>query len=404
MAYRGIIPGHFPTGELKRSRVMQITPDIWMIEGYISTNFFFKPPSCNCFILRDKDMVLLVDTGTYPFYREPILEILRMHRRDGAKRLVLMLTQGHFDHVANNDVILEAGYTDVRFLLPEVELSTIDMYHHWTGEYIELMEYYDPYRQMPIAFPTTVVNLASRVSTRLAQAIFSQSCKTLFKGINTMVDQAEILPSDSREKRIFGDVEVMGWEVGRFFAVHDATHSPGHLSFYDPQDKVFLTGDATLEINPAFFNSSVDRCIEAMAAYVKLAEQGYVEIATDAHRSSIWSQRLAEEMCYDALDRIQMVDLAMGREECVAFYQFFLDYYAALKDVVLGSLSRLGEATVPELVEEFGGSDNPYARFKTRLVFPRIPSRLDFLIANVLKEAEAPRRREGDRIVFSPSR
>ena len=101
-----------PDRELKQSRVMEIAPDIWMIEGYLSTNFFFKPPSCNCFILRDGDLVLLIDTGAYCHYRDKMLTILERYRRDGAKRLVLMLTQGHFDHVGNNDVIREAGYSE----------------------------------------------------------------------------------------------------------------------------------------------------------------------------------------------------------------------------------------------------------------------------------------------------
>jgi glyoxylase-like metal-dependent hydrolase (beta-lactamase superfamily II) len=401
MAYKGLIPGRHPTEEMKLSRVLEVSPDIAMIEGYISDNFLFKPPSCNCFVLRDEDMVLLVDTGTYPFYREPILDQLRKHRAEGAKRLILMLTQGHFDHVANNDIILEAGFDDVRFLLPQVEVRIIDLYHHWTGDFKAMLEYYNPYRQMPMAFPTAVINLTSRISTKLAQALLSQNCKMLFRGINTIADRAEILPLDSRVKKTFGDVEFMGWEGGRFFAVHDATHSPGHLSFYDPKDKVFLTGDATLEINPAFFDSSLYTCIEMMGEFKRFAEQGYVETATDAHRSSIWWERLSESFDQLPLDPIQGMDIARGREECVAFYSFFEDYYTALRDEVLGALSRLGEATVPEMVEEFEASSDPHARFKTVAAFPKVPSRVDVMIANVMKEAEIPRRKEGDRIIFS---
>jgi len=401
MAYRGLIPGRFPTGDLKLSRVLEVSPDITMIEGYISDDFFFKPPSCNCFVLRDEDMVLLVDTGTYPFYRETILDQLRKHKAEGAKRLVLMLTQGHFDHVANNDVILEAGYDDVRFLLPQVEVGIVDLYNHWTGDFKAMLDYYNPYRQMPMVFPTAVINLTSRLSTGLAQALMSRNCKMLFKGINTIADRAEILPPDSRVKKTYGDVEFMGWEVGRFFAVHDGTHSPGHLSFYDPKDKVFLTGDATLEINPAFFDSSLYTCIEMMGEFKRFAEQGYVETATDAHRSSIWALRLAESFQYEPLSPMQAVDMARGKDECAAFYAFFEDYYAALRDEVLGALSRLGEATVPELVEEFEASSEPHAQFKTVLAFPRIPSRVDVMVANVMKEAEIPRRREGDKIIFS---
>ena len=400
MAYKGIIAGRFPLQELKRSRVLEVTPDITMIEGYISDDFFFKPPSSNCFVLRDGETVLLVDTGTYPFYRDAMLEVLRKHRRDGAKKLVLMLTQGHFDHVANNDVILEAGYDDVRFLLPEAEVPIIDLYHHWTGDFKAMMEYYDPYREFPRAFPTAAVRVAGRMSTRIAQAMVSSTCKILFRGIDTLAKRAEILPTGERVEWKFGDVSFKGWEVGRFLAIHDATHSPGHLSFYDPKDKVLLTGDATLEINPAFFDSSLSTCLRVMGDFRRFAEQGYVDTVADGHRSSIWMGELMSAFNRGPVHPLEVADMARGREECVAMLGFFEEYYGALRREVLDALTRLGEATVPELVEEFKGSSDPCARLKTALVFPKIPSRVDVMVANVMKEDGLPRRREGNRILF----
>jgi len=400
MAYRGLIPGRHPVKEMQRSRVMEIAPDIWEIEGYLSTSFFFKPPSSNCFILRDNDLVLLVDTGTYPFYRRPMLDILERFRRDGARRLVLMLTQGHFDHIGNNDLILEAGYDEVRFLLPEAEVSTFDVYHHWTGEYLELRDYYDPYRQLPLKFPTAIPHLVGRVSWDLAQKLIQQNIALLVKGMNTLGERAEILPMDSRVTRTFGEVEFQGWEVGRFFAVHDGTHSPGHLSFYDPEHKVFLTGDATLEINPAFLNSSLTTCIEMMDKFQRFAAEGFVETATDAHRSTIWSQMLIDETGQAPLSELQTVDKIEGADQCAAYYAFFGDYYRALKGEVLDALARLKSATVPQLIEEFKGSPNPCCRFKTLLEFPRLPSRLDVMVADVLREEQIPRRLEGNQIGF----
>jgi len=401
MAYQGFIPGKFPTKELNRTRVMEIAQDIWMVEGYLSLNFFFKPPSCNCFILRDKDMVLLVDTGTYPHYREKILKILEKYRKDGAKHLILMLTQGHFDHVANNDLILEAGYRDVKFLLPEAEVSTLDLYAHWTGEYHELREYYDTFREMmPMAFPTGVVRIVNRISQKLADRLMGSNLRSLFRGINTMADTATLLSNDSRVKRTFGDVEFLGWEVGRFFAVHDATHSPGHLSFYDPENKVFITGDATLEINPAFLNSSLNNCIAMMNQYKRFAEQGFVQLATDSHRSKIGSSMLVEATGEEPMSPLQLQDTFEGSEQCAAYYSLWESYYRGMKSEVLSILERRGEATVHQLIADFKASKNPYARFKVLMKFPRLPSRLDVMVANVLKEANISRRKEGSKTIF----
>lgn len=402
MAYQGFIPGRFPEKELKQTRTMEIAPDIWMIEGYLSMNFFLKPPSSNCFIMRDKDMVLLIDTGTYPHYREKILKILNRYRKDGAKRLVLMLTQGHFDHVANNDVIMEAGYREVDFYLPEAEVSSLDLFGHWTGEYRELREYYDTFREMmPLAFPTGAVRIVNSISQNLADKMMASHLRKLFKGINTMAHTAKILPDDSRVTRKFGDVEFLGWDVGRFFAVHDATHSPGHLSFYDPEHKVFLTGDATLEINPPFLNSSLNNCIAMMKKFRQFAEQGFVRLATDAHRSKIWSSMLIDKTGEAPMSPLQMKDTFEGAEQCAAYYTLWETYYQGMKDEVLGILKRRGEATVHQIIADFKASKNPHARFKVLMKFPQLPSRLDVMVANVLRENNIPKRKDGSKIIFS---
>src|SRR4030042_4213646 len=101
MAYKLTVPGQ--EKELRRSFTREIAPDVWMLEGYISDYFLLKPASSNVFLLRDGDSLLMLDTGTYPFYRARMLELMRRYRADGVKRINLMLTQGHFDHASNND-------------------------------------------------------------------------------------------------------------------------------------------------------------------------------------------------------------------------------------------------------------------------------------------------------------
>jgi glyoxylase-like metal-dependent hydrolase (beta-lactamase superfamily II) len=397
MAFQGgLTPGKYPVKEINEKRVMEIAPDIWMLEGYVSDNFFKKPPSSNCFIMRDKDMVLLIDTGTYPHYRERILKILERYRKDGAKKLVLMLTQGHFDHICNNDIILEAGYGDVRFLVPEVELSTLDIYSHWTGEYREVQEYYNPFHEMHQVVP----RIASRISMDFTQRMVDAMIARLFRGVNTMIDAAEPLSSASRVRRKFGDVEFLGWEIGRFFAIHDATHSPGHLSFYDPEHRVFITGDATLEINPPFFNSSLNNCITMMGAFKKFAQLGYVKVATDSHRSVTNASRLVEAAKRDPLHRLQIVDTVHG-DDCIEFYSFFEKYYGALKNEVLTILKRRKEATVHQIIQDLRSSEDPNVQFKVFINLPKLPSRLEIYVANVLKEENISKRKEGDAILFS---
>ncbi|RJP28340.1 MAG: MBL fold metallo-hydrolase [Actinobacteria bacterium] len=399
MSYRLTIPGQ--EKELRRSFTREIAPDVWMLEGYISDYFLIKPASSNVFLLRDGDALLMLDSGTYPFYRERMLELMRRYRADGVKRVDLMLTQGHFDHASNNDVILESGM-DWRFLLQEPEVRVLDYLADWMADFRDLEQLYDIYAQFDLGGITAPVNLASRISVGLARSILQANFRLMFLGIRNLSDRATILPSAARVKRRFGQVELEGWEVGRFFAIHDASHTPGHISLYDPENKLLLSGDVTVEINPAFYYSSLERCISTCGQFRRMAEEGYIELATDSHRSTTFFPDVMRTLRLTPFDEIEMTDVARGREECIRFFRAFEDFYSRLRDDILDVHARMGEATIPEITEELRAVDDAAVNLRKAMRFQRIPGRLDVLVAVVLKEAGATSRREGGRVIFSP--
>ena len=399
MSYKLTVPGQ--EKELRRSFVREIAPDVWMLEGYISDYFLLKPASSNVFILRDGDSLLILDTGTYPFYRERMLDLMRRYKKDGVKRVDLMLTQGHFDHASNNDVICESGL-EWRFLLQEPEAGVLDFFTDWMTDFRDLEQLYNIYSLFDARGITAPVNLASRVSVGLARAVLQANFKLMFMGIDSLSSRATILPNAAKVKRSFGSVELEGWEVGRFFAIHDASHTAGHISLYDPENKLLLSGDVTVEINPAFYYSSFDRCISACGKFRRMAEEGYIELATDSHRSTTFFPDVMNSLKLTPFDDMEMVDMARGREECARFFGAFEDFYSRLRDDVLAAHARTGEATIPEITEEMRSIDEPANNLRKAMKFQRIPGRLDVLVAVVLKEAGAVSRREGERVLFSP--
>ena len=129
---------------LEQCHVTEIAKDVVEYEGFSGANFFLEPPTGNLFFMRDRDMVLMMDSGHHPFIRPKILEILNKFRKEGARELVLVMSHGHWDHGKNNDIIYEAGYDKVRFILPENEFATLNIPVHMTGSYAKAREYYDP--------------------------------------------------------------------------------------------------------------------------------------------------------------------------------------------------------------------------------------------------------------------
>ena len=411
--------------DLEKCRVLEIAEDVWELEGYAGTNFFLEPPSGNIFILRDGDLVLLMDTGHHGFFRSRLLEVLTRFRREGARELVLLLSHGHWDHGKNNDIIFEAGYEKTRFLLPEPELTTLDIPRHMQADLDKVREYYDPLqlitpglksyiewaRNFP-EFKDDRYQEAWRVIESLPEEYDPKAARVAYRHLledvlcpdlkSYLIDRAEPLALADRKKLKLSGVELTGWTIGRFFIWHDASQSPGHVCVYDPRNKLMITGDATLEINPPFFDCDFNACIETCRKSLRLAGSGHVEMATDCHRSSQWWARSFSAWGCQPLAPIQLVDVARGRDECVAFYEMWVEYFTTLREEVLTAHFRIGEADVHEIAEELRKSKNKNTVFKLSLSLPYIPSVPETLVAKVLAENGASMRVEGDRILFRP--
>lgn len=417
--------------DLEKCRVEELLPDVWWIEGYAGQlSFFTEPPSGNIVIIRDGDMVLMMDSGHHPFYRKRILEVLQKLKEDGAKNLVLTMSHGHWDHGKNNDVIFEAGYETTRFILPEPEFHTLNIPVHMNGDMKKAHRYYDPGLALNLneglkmalewnkSFPAyndpqyqetwkkiealpdapekydreqTFEAWASMIANVLASDVSSYA-----------IDKAQPLKLADREERTYAGQTFLGWPVGRFFLIHDASQSPGHISIYDPLHKMMITGDATTEINPPFIDCNYQNGIDLCEKCLHMAEAGEILLATDGHRTIQWWPRFMKVHNLPSFSPIQHIEHARGKDECVSFYQMWVDYFNGLKDEVLKAHSRTGTATIDEIVEELRKSDNKYVKFKLSMGLPAIPSNPHALVAKVLDENGGIRHEEGDRILFSP--
>ena len=413
-------------GDLEKTRTLQIAPDVWMLEGYAGFNFFVEPPSGNIFILRDNDLVLLMDTGHHGFYREKILNVLRGLAEDGARELVLTLSHGHWDHGKNNDIIDEAGFETTRFILAEPELHTINIPEHMIGDAQKVRDYFDPFLSLPLGLPAFMewarnfpefneprFQKTWKLIESIPEAYDADKTRAAWESLlrnvlcpdlgSYLIDRAEPLLLSQRETRRIGGVELTGWPVGRFFLIHDGSQSPGHVCLYDPLHKLMITGDATLEINPPFFDCNFNACIDISRQCLQMAEQGDILLATDCHRTSQWWIRSFNAWGMEPLAPIELLDVAQGRDQCMEFYRLWVDYFTTLREEVLLAHARIGEATVPEIVAELRTSNNRRVVFKLGLTLPNIPSSPEMLVARVLAENGAARRVKDGRNLFTPS-
>ncbi len=382
--------------------VREILPDVWMLGGYMSDDFFLKAPSSNVYILRDEDIVYIVDPGKYKAYKKKIFELVNAYKQKGVSKVRLLITQGHFDHDINDDVVLGTGL-DWEFYLPEEEIPTMNSVNDFLNDIDELSKYEDVFQTM---FPETgfssIFRYVARLSPDLAKVMLTLLV-TVTTGIgNHMGDDAIILKADKRIVKNFGSVSLQGWPLGRFFIVFDGAHSPGHIDIYDPINKLILCGDSTVEINPAFGYSSMNKLIDITGKFKTMAQEGYIEYAMDSHRSNKYMIELLESLDAKALSSIELIDYAGNSSECAAFFEFFNIYYKEIKKEVFAAHRKIGRATVGEIVNELIKSDNDYVKLKASFEFPKIPSRLDVLVVQVLKEAGAVPVKVNNKILIDP--
>jgi len=419
-------PFHFPCSMTDavygKSAVTELAPDVWQVEGCLGINFFCSAPSANAYILRDKDMVILFDPGMQPFYRSRILELLRKYKAAGCKTLVLIDSQGHWDHALNNSVVLEAGFENLRFLLPEPEVAVIDCQFHWLGDFKKLEAFFNPYAEWMVQekeiekfaqtctaysepYYAPVWDAIKKLGPHSNYADHRAALRLLIDRVlignkRNLSEMAEILTIDSREKRTYGDTEWYGWQVGRFFIIHDGAHSPGHVCLYDPLNKLALTGDVTIEINPPFFDSNFNKIVDAAKGFRRMSEQGFITLASDAHRSKTFFPLAVEAMNMKDLifTPLQLEDCMRGEDQCIEFFSGFEKFYSGMRRDILQTISKLGEATIDDIVTEWFKLDTPQTKFKKCFHFP---SRPHVLVTRVLDEFGYNRRVSGDKILFS---
>jgi len=409
---------------MEKGFVKELAPDVWEIEGFTTQMFFLEPPSTNIFVMRDGDLVLLMDTGHHRFYRPRILEILKKFRKEGAKELVLVMSHGHWDHGKNNDIIYEAGYEKARFLLPEVEFATLNIQQHMLGDMKKAMAYYDVCEGMPDAFRgllqwaknfpeftdpkyrdtwTKFEALPEKYDREKSfEAYSSLLTHVLAPDLSSyIIDKAEPLRMDQKVTRKYGSTILRGWPVGRFFLIHDASQSPGHISVYDPLNKLIITGDATLEINPPFIDTTLSNCIAICRAALNMVEEGYITLATDCHRSPDWKTSLAL-WGVEPMAPVELVDCARGKQECTDLFKMWIAYFSAFWDEAIKAHAAVGEATVSEILAELMKSTNKYIVFKMGLKPPQCPIRPENIVINMLNETGAKRRVDKGRMLFTP--
>jgi glyoxylase-like metal-dependent hydrolase (beta-lactamase superfamily II) len=329
-------------------RVEEMAPDFWWIEGFFPNVFFGSQVTCNSYLIKDGRDLILVDNGRNPVYQEKLIALIDSYRGQ-VDRLYMTLTQGHLDHAGNNDIIEEVGIDETHFLLNEREIPVLEYTGDWLADFRARAQFYNWYDDLSTVLPL-IPKIAS-FSQEIADQVINTVLNAVFPPFQSMRNRVELLCMSELQTYTFGSVSLQGWPLGRLVIIADCAHSPGHVSIYDPENKIMLCGDVTIEINPVLLYSSVNGLIQYNTLYKQMADEGFIEIAADGHRSKTSWGRVIASFPEELRDDIVEGDYVVGKDNCIRFFERFERYHRGQRQGVVEAHRNLGIATIPEIAE-----------------------------------------------------
>ena len=373
-----------------------------MLFRSFSDDWAKETPTCNAYVLRKGDDLVVYDTSAFQDIRQRLLETITRYQKE-CRSLYIIIGHSHYDHCGNNDLIDEVDFPEKHLLVAEPGLSRLDLLAADKAGVQQEMEYYDHLA----TYPYLALRVANRIAPRLALALRSLAVKRAWRDVRPMADRAEPLRLDRRETFTFGDVQFQGWRIGKLYLIFDGAHLVDHCCLYDAERRLLLVGDLTVEVNPEGVIGSINGLIDYCDRFAKMAAQGLVELVGDGHRNAVTVRQIFEKYgeAYGAepFGESQLVDVIEGKEMAVEFFQGFRDYYAGLRDSVVQAHRRLGTASVAQIAEALAEIDVPALRLKRVLEFPRFPSWMQGCVTSVLKDQGCRRIGRGKGAVFEPA-
>jgi len=341
-------------------RVEEMAPDFWWIEGYFPDVFFGQPVCSNSYLIKDGRDLVLIDNGKSGIMQEKILGLVNLYAGQ-VDRFYITLTQAHLDHAGNNEVINEHKIGESHFILNEREIPVLEFTDDWLSDLQARGQYYDWHEDLSTILPV-VVEIA-RLAPDLADQVIQSVLSIAYPPLESMKHKVEPLRMDDLQSFTFGTVTLQGWPLGRLVIIADCAHSPGHVSVYDPENKIMLCGDVTIEINPVLLYSSVNGLIRYNSLFRQMAEEGHIEMVGDGHRSkSNWGKVLAK-FPEELRDKVAEGDFVVGRDNCVRFFERFEGLHRGQRQAVIETHQHLGTVSIPEIADALLGRTDKATNF-----------------------------------------
>lgn len=249
-----------------------------------------QPDVANCLVHRVGETVFIVDTGVTVPFREAIGRAV--HRVGPWRRVVVVTTHGHVDHVGNNDLGDElaaaAGGAAVEHYVPARDLpQLLDPESYWIESFARIAG------AIPLPAPPKLVG-AKVVS--------------LFQPLHPFGTTTQTYEQRPLEQVRVGSLRLTGWTFadGAVRVVRSQGHCAGHVVVHLRDNGVLHLGDEGNGACGVMQDADQLKIQTTLGAVATMIDEGQVTILTDGHTFAV------RDAAQAAADLDQLLDQAVA--------------------------------------------------------------------------------------------
>ncbi len=269
---------------------LEVADRTWLVTGRPMNLAALEADVANALVHVAGDTLYLVDSGATPDFREPLRRVFG--QAGAVRRIVLVNTHGHPDHVGNNGIVHELDAADVEHWLPRADLPIM----HDSGAYFSA-NFADVDAYQPLPMP----------ADQMADGLH-----TMFDPLDTHLEGARRFEDAVLEPLAVGGVPWPGWRItDDLWVLRSGGHTAGEVVAYLPKVRALHLSDESNGSYPTFHDSDPDKCLATIQRSIDAIGSGGVDALTDGHHFAVQRGSAATTFLQSIVDGYYLLDRAV---------------------------------------------------------------------------------------------
>jgi glyoxylase-like metal-dependent hydrolase (beta-lactamase superfamily II) len=268
--------------------IIKIAQDTLLVEGKIPSSIMKEPDIANSVVYKADNIVYIFDTGVTAFFRGRLL--LAIERLRPFKKVILLNSHCHPDHIGNNSIIKEINVAETEHYISQAGIAGLDAEKDFLRKFKDIDQYYD-FLEGPSRFPATLLRLLK--ITRIMEddlpiKILIKNTLKKFMPLEPNTETVMPFEQTNAAKLAIGNTNWTGWNFNHHVYVMQAQgHSPDEVVFFIPQVKVLILADETFEFFNCWPDSSSVKVKTVLKKSLQLFQDKEAEILISGHTHKV---------------------------------------------------------------------------------------------------------------------